>query len=159
MLDFSDLKRGHIVRARQAGASVTKTSQFLEVSRVEKMSRPNFSQVAMKNNISKGWNTTENDISKRPQLILQLDFRIQFGLHEKKKSVLDKQSKEQLRKDTECYHNVLKCVAVVVKYLAKRGLAFRGTEEVFGSPHNGNFMGALELLAEFNPFIHEHIEQ
>ncbi|GFX10806.1 zinc finger MYM-type protein 1 [Trichonephila clavipes] len=53
----------------------------------------------------------------------------------------------------------LKRVAAVVKYLAIRGLAFRGTEEVFGSPHNGNFMGALELLAEFDPFIREHIEQ
>ncbi|GFS99845.1 zinc finger MYM-type protein 1 [Trichonephila clavipes] len=39
------------------------------------------------------------------------------------------------------------------------GLAFRGTEEGFGSPHNGNFIGALELLAEFDPFIREHIEQ
>ncbi|GFW42264.1 hypothetical protein TNCV_1207191 [Trichonephila clavipes] len=27
----------------------------------------------------------------------------------------------------------------------QRGLAFRGTEEVFDSPHNGNSMGALEL--------------
>ncbi|GFU11699.1 zinc finger MYM-type protein 1 [Trichonephila clavipes] len=36
---------------------------------------------------------------------------------------------------------------------AIRGLAFRGTEEGFGSPYNGNFMGALELLAEFDPFI------
>ncbi|GFV62547.1 zinc finger MYM-type protein 1 [Trichonephila clavipes] len=47
----------------------------------------------------------------------------------------------------------------VVKYLAIRGLAFRGKEEGFGSPHNGNFMGVLELLAEFDPFIREHIEQ
>ncbi|GFX55413.1 zinc finger MYM-type protein 1 [Trichonephila clavipes] len=75
------------------------------------------------------------------------------------KSVLDEQSKEQLRKDTEYYHNVLKRVVAIVKYLAVRGLAFRGTEEGFGSPHNGNFMGALELLAEFDPFIREHIEQ
>ncbi|GFW97893.1 zinc finger MYM-type protein 1 [Trichonephila clavipes] len=73
--------------------------------------------------------------------------------------VLDKQLKEQLRKDTEYYHNVLKCVVGIVKYLAIRGLAFRGTEEVFGSPHNGNFMGTLELLAEFDPFIREYIEQ
>ncbi|GFV26807.1 zinc finger MYM-type protein 1 [Trichonephila clavipes] len=74
------------------------------------------------------------------------------------KSVLDKQSKEQLRKDTECYHNVLKRIAALVKYLAIRGIAFRGTEEVLGS-HNGNFMDALELLAEIDPFIREHIEQ
>ncbi|GFT63875.1 zinc finger MYM-type protein 1 [Trichonephila clavipes] len=75
------------------------------------------------------------------------------------KSVSDKQLQEQLRKDTEYYHNVLKCVIVAVKYLAIIGLALRGTEEVFGSPHNGNFMGALELLDEFDPFICELIEQ
>ncbi|GBP13144.1 Zinc finger MYM-type protein 1 [Eumeta japonica] len=75
------------------------------------------------------------------------------------KSVLDKQLQEQLRKEKEYYHNVLKRVIAVVKFLSIRGLAFRGSEEVFGSPHNGNFMGAMELLAEFDPFIREHIEQ
>ncbi|GFV00822.1 hypothetical protein TNCV_1386371 [Trichonephila clavipes] len=43
--------------------------------------------------------------------------------------------------------------------LAIRGLAFRGTEEVFGSPHNGSLICALELLAELDPFLREHIEQ
>ncbi|GFS84337.1 zinc finger MYM-type protein 1 [Trichonephila clavipes] len=75
------------------------------------------------------------------------------------KSVLDKQLQEQIKKDIEYYHNILKCVIAVVKYLAIKGLEFRGTEEVFGSPHNDNFIGALELLAEFDPFIREHIEQ
>ncbi|GFU75619.1 zinc finger MYM-type protein 1 [Trichonephila clavipes] len=41
----------------------------------------------------------------------------------------------------------------------RKCLAFRGTEEICGSPHNGNFMGALELLAEFGAFIREHIKQ
>ncbi|GFU72299.1 zinc finger MYM-type protein 1 [Trichonephila clavipes] len=70
-----------------------------------------------------------------------------------------KQLQEQIKKDTEYYYNVLKRVIAVVKYLAITSLAFRGTEEVFGSPHNGNFIGGLELLAEFDPFIHEHTEQ
>ncbi|GFV96043.1 zinc finger MYM-type protein 1 [Trichonephila clavipes] len=52
------------------------------------------------------------------------------------KSVLDKQLQEQLRKDTKYYHNVLKRVIAAVKYLAIIGLSLRGTEEVFGSPHN-----------------------
>ncbi|GFW30392.1 zinc finger MYM-type protein 1 [Trichonephila clavipes] len=75
------------------------------------------------------------------------------------KSVLDKQLQEQLSKDTEYYHNVLKRAIVAVKYLAIIGLAFRGTEEVFGPPNNGNFMGALELLDEFDPIICELIEK
>ncbi|GFT18545.1 uncharacterized protein TNCV_176491 [Trichonephila clavipes] len=49
---------------------------------------------------------------------------------------LNKQLQEQLRKDTKYYHNVIKRVIAVVKYLAIRDLAFRGTEEVLGSPSN-----------------------
>ncbi|GFX36655.1 zinc finger MYM-type protein 1 [Trichonephila clavipes] len=45
-----------------------------------------------------------------------------------------------------------------LKYSSIRGLGIRGTEKVFGSPHIGNFMGNLELLAEFDPFICEHVE-
>ncbi|GFS94179.1 zinc finger MYM-type protein 1 [Trichonephila clavipes] len=71
------------------------------------------------------------------------------------KSVLDKQLQEQLRKDTEYYHTVLKRVIAAVKYLAIIGLAFRGTEEVFGFPHNGNFMGALEIcyMSSIHSFV------
>ncbi|GFY14229.1 zinc finger MYM-type protein 1 [Trichonephila clavipes] len=75
------------------------------------------------------------------------------------KSVLDKQLQEPLKKSTEYYRNVLKRVIAIVKYLAIIGLVFRGTEEVFGSPHNGNFMDVLELLLEFDSFSYELIEQ
>jgi hypothetical protein len=38
-------------------------------------------------------------------------------------------------------------VVETIKYLATRGLALRGSDENIGSPHNGNFLGALELIA------------
>ena len=34
-------------------------------------------------------------------------------------------------------------------------LAFRGSEEVLGSPHNGNFLGIFELLARRDPILKE----
>ena len=43
--------------------------------------------------------------------------------------------------------------------LAERGLAFRGDDETFGSPNNGNFLGLLELIAKFDPFLCTHINQ
>ena len=39
------------------------------------------------------------------------------------------------------------------------GLALRGSNEVFGSEHNGNYLGCLELLAEYDPFLAQHIER
>lgn len=39
-----------------------------------------------------------------------------------------------------------------------RGLPFRGHSERIGDPHNGNFLGTVELLAEFDPFLSEHLK-
>ena len=53
----------------------------------------------------------------------------------------------------------MKRIVSTVKFLAVRGLAFRGSEEKFGSLSNGNFLGCLELLAEYDSFIAAHIER
>lgn len=37
------------------------------------------------------------------------------------------------------------------------GLSFRGNNSEFGSVHNGNYMGCLEPIAHFDPFLCEHI--
>uniref|UniRef100_A0A2S2QPK6 Zinc finger MYM-type protein 1 n=1 Tax=Sipha flava TaxID=143950 RepID=A0A2S2QPK6_9HEMI len=43
--------------------------------------------------------------------------------------------------------------------MAERGLPFRGDKEKFGSFNNGNFLGLLELLAKFDPFLASHIKE
>jgi len=47
----------------------------------------------------------------------------------------------------------------VVRFLALRGLAFRGSNEQFFNFHYGNFLGTLELLAEYNDSLKVHIAQ
>jgi len=41
--------------------------------------------------------------------------------------------------------------------LSERGLAFRGSDETIGSPHNGNYLGIIELISKFDPFLEQHI--
>ncbi len=48
-------------------------------------------------------------------------------------------------------------VIVIICTVAERGLAFRGTEERFGSLRNGNCLGLLELISQFDPFLAGHI--
>ena len=48
---------------------------------------------------------------------------------------------------------VLERVVATIKFLAERSLAFRGKDQVIGSPSNGNFLGTLELLSKFDPFF------
>ncbi|EFN68185.1 Zinc finger MYM-type protein 1, partial [Camponotus floridanus] len=64
----------------------------------------------------------------------------------------------QLQGEINYWTNVLKRVVSVVKKLSSRGLAFRGRDEKFGSLHNGNYMMALELIAEFDSFLANHIK-
>ena len=47
----------------------------------------------------------------------------------------------------------------MIKFLSSRGLAFRGSSELVGSPQNGNFFRILELLAECDTFLAEHIQK
>ena len=50
-------------------------------------------------------------------------------------------------------------VVSTIKCIAERGLAFRGDDELIGSPRNGNFLGILELLAEYDPFLSTHLKE
>ena len=43
----------------------------------------------------------------------------------------------------------------IVIFLAEKNLAFEESDEVLGSPHNGNFLGLLELLAKRDPVLME----
>ncbi|XP_025205923.1 zinc finger MYM-type protein 1-like [Melanaphis sacchari] len=63
----------------------------------------------------------------------------------------------QLEQETNYWRNILKRIVATVRSLVIRGLPLRGSEEKFGSYHSGNFIMTLELLAEFDPFLLEHI--
>ncbi|XP_013783012.1 uncharacterized protein LOC106467230 [Limulus polyphemus] len=62
---------------------------------------------------------------------------------------------------SECHYMkaLLERVIATIKFLAERGLAFRGHNECIGSPNNGKFLGTLELLAQFDPFLATHVEK
>lgn len=53
---------------------------------------------------------------------------------------IDTELKKQFDSECEYWTEVLKRVVAVVKFLAERGLPFRGRSEIFGQADNGNFM-------------------
>ncbi|KAF2887283.1 hypothetical protein ILUMI_18890 [Ignelater luminosus] len=54
--------------------------------------------------------------------------------------------------------NILRRVVVVIKFLTSGRLASRSTTEKFGTTNNENYLGSLELLAEFDPFLKTHFK-
>ena len=57
------------------------------------------------------------------------------------------------------WKEVLKRVVSVIRFLSSLGLAFRGADHKIGSQKNGNFLGSLELIAEYDPFLKLHLEK
>ena len=62
-------------------------------------------------------------------------------------------------KQCEYWRQVLRRVVACVQFLSQRGLSFRGDEERLGAINNGNFLGIIELLSQFDPFLVNHLSK
>uniref|UniRef100_A0A8C3HPZ8 Uncharacterized protein n=1 Tax=Chrysemys picta bellii TaxID=8478 RepID=A0A8C3HPZ8_CHRPI len=87
----------------------------------------------------------ENSTTHRDSMLTYLNRRQGFGLTQK--------LEEQIKGEREYWQHVLQRVIAVIQTLAECGLPFRGSNGTFGSLQNGNFLGLLELVAQFDPFL------
>ncbi|XP_058744364.1 uncharacterized protein LOC131616968 [Vicia villosa] len=72
---------------------------------------------------------------------------------------IDKTSQRLINKEKDHWKSVLKRIISIVKFLAKHNLAFRGSNERLYQNSNGNFLGLIEMLAEFDPVIQEQVRR
>ncbi|KAJ6831765.1 zinc finger MYM-type protein 1-like [Iris pallida] len=73
-----------------------------------------------------------------------------------KNETIDKEMQTLIKKDKEHWRQVLFRLVAVVKCLAIHNLAFRGTHEKLYQNSNGNFLGLVEMIAEFDPVMEKH---
>ena len=81
----------------------------------------------------------ENSMEHRNSLLIYLT--------RKHSTNLDSKLSEQIQTEKEYWKQVLHRCVEVIKTLSECGLAFRGDNEIIGSPNNGNYLGSLELIA------------
>ena len=87
--------------------------------------------------------------------------RALFDLKKRKSTtgVIDEKLKQQIQKEHDYWTSLLKRLISVIKYIAERGLAFRGDNETMVSPRNGNYLGMLEVIAQYDDFLSNHLQE
>ncbi|XP_020262929.1 uncharacterized protein LOC109838914 [Asparagus officinalis] len=84
---------------------------------------------------------------------------IELEIRLRQNATINKSVEEQINKEREHWRKVLLRVVVVVKTLAKNSLAFRGDNEKLYGENNGNFLSIIEMIAEFDPIMKEHVRR
>ena len=67
-------------------------------------------------------------------------------------------AQRELEKEREHWRKVLLRIILIVKFLAEHNIVFRGSNSRLYQDHNGNFLGLVQILAEFDPVIKEHVD-
>lgn len=100
----------------------------------------------------KNFSTLDHDI-----FIEHRDCTRKFITRMQRSGRVDSEIVKTFEKTITYWKEVLKRVVETIKFLASRGLPFYGENEIIGSSKNGNFLGCIELISKFDPFMADHL--
>lgn len=103
------------------------------------------------------WKHTSRAIKHHELSQKHLQNNIDYNQRIKQEISIDKSFVNSYEIEKDYWRKVLLRIVEVIKFLGSRGLAFRGDDEKLGSTHDGNFLGIIELICKFDPFLNEHV--
>ncbi|KAM6556436.1 hypothetical protein CsatB_003455 [Cannabis sativa] len=77
----------------------------------------------------------------------------------KMKLTIDASLEEHINQEKKYWKQVLERILAIVKRFGQNNLAFRGDREKLYEKNNGNFLQIIELLAEFDSTMQEHVRR
>lgn len=82
---------------------------------------------------------------------------LSFASRQREVGRVDFLAAKEVEEERSYWRQILKRLIDVLVFLAERGLAIRGANEIIGSAHNGNYLGIIELLAQYDAVLASHI--
>ena len=83
----------------------------------------------------------------------------ELEIRERQSQTINSLEIQELEKEKFRWKRVLYRILDCILFLAQRSLAFRGNDEVWGSPSNGNVLGLIELLSKEESFLAYHVNR
>lgn len=105
------------------------------------------------------WKNSSDRLIEHETSKNHLNSFIAFGLRSEMLGRINTELQKQVEQEKSYWKTILTRLISVIKFLCKRGLALRGDDELVGSKSNGNYLGLLELLAEYDDFLKKHIQE
>ncbi|XP_065664567.1 uncharacterized protein LOC136086211 [Hydra vulgaris] len=104
------------------------------------------------------WKHADNRLISHETSKDHLNYVINLAVRSKEIGRINNELIKQSEDVKSYWRNIIKRLVIVITFICERSLALRGKNEIVGSSKNGNYLGILELLAEYDNFLKQHIE-
>lgn len=115
----------------------------------------------VKNNMTEGyddWKNVHSRLSEHEHSKDHMSAICTFVIRSRTSGRIDIELIKTHENQKNYWRDVLKRVVSTIKFLTKHGLAFLGDNQNLFSKNNGNFLGSLEYLSEYDPFLAKHLQ-